>query len=88
MSQRIDFGKSINSVFGSIKFSFKALAKVNGLKTEPNSYVPLVTLLIKFTSVIFCLLLGLKSGNEIIESIFPLLTFINIEALPLLLKIS
>ena len=37
LSQRIDFGKSKNSVSGFIKSSFKALANVNGLKTEPSS---------------------------------------------------
>ena len=36
-SHLIDFGKSKNSVSGSINFSFKALAKVNTLKTEPSS---------------------------------------------------
>ena len=33
----IDFGKSTNSVSDFIKFSFKALANVNGLKTESSS---------------------------------------------------
>ena len=33
----IDFGKSMNSVSGFIKSSFKALANLNGLKTEPSS---------------------------------------------------
>ena len=46
LSHLIDFGKFKNSVSGSINFSFKALAKVKTLKTEPSSYVPFVTLLI------------------------------------------
>ena len=41
-----DFGKSTNSVSGSIIFSLKAAAKVKVLKTEPNSYTPLDTLFI------------------------------------------
>ena len=35
--QVIFFSKFLNSVFGSITFSFKAAAKVKVLKTEPNS---------------------------------------------------
>ena len=35
--QVIFFSKFLNSVFGSIIFSFKAAAKVKVLKTEPNS---------------------------------------------------
>ena len=37
LSHLIDLGKSINSVSGFITFSFKALAKVKALKTEPSS---------------------------------------------------
>ena len=45
-AQGIDFGKSKNMVSVSITFSFKPAAKVNVLKTDPNSYVPFVTLFI------------------------------------------
>ena len=41
-----EFGKSTNSVSGSIIFSLKAAAKVKVLKTEPNSYTPFDTLFI------------------------------------------
>ena len=37
LSHFIDLGKSKNSVSGSIKSLFNALAKVKGLKTEPSS---------------------------------------------------
>ena len=37
LSHLIDLGKSKNSVSGSITFSFKPLAKVKALKTEPSS---------------------------------------------------
>ena len=83
-----DFGRSINSVWGSIIFESKAAANVKVLKTEPNSYTPLVALLIKFTSEILFLLFGSKSGNETKDKISPFLTFIRIAALPFVLKIS
>ena len=81
--QRILFSKSTNSVLVSTIFSFSAAAKVKVLKTEPSSYTPFVALLIKLISSIFCLWFKSKSGKETKDKISPLLTFINIAALPL-----
>ena len=79
--------KSLNFVSYSIALLSKPAAKVNVLKTDPNSYTPIVILFIYFGSSKFILLFKSESGNETRDKISPLRIFINNAALPIVLNV-
>ena len=60
---------------------------MNVLKTDPNSYTPIVILFRYFGSSKFILLFKSESGNETKDKISPLWISINNAALPIVLNI-
>ena len=83
-----DDGNLLNLVLIFIIFCSKAFAIVKILNTEPNSYNPIVFLLIRSLDFIDILLLRSKSGRETAEIILPVLTLINIAEPPLALNVE